>query len=105
MRVAAVVLAPFVAGVNDHMPGDYFQAVLNSDPSDWRVTEHTPQQISADLTPPPIKFVNSLVDAKNSALESAGHTATALSGTMSNAARTFTRTVGSFRQVPHEHSR
>jgi hypothetical protein len=36
MRIGAVVLPFLIAGLNDHMPGDYCQQVANSDPTAWQ---------------------------------------------------------------------
>jgi hypothetical protein len=36
MRIGAVVLPFLIAGLNDHMPGDYCQQVVNSDPAAWQ---------------------------------------------------------------------
>jgi hypothetical protein len=36
MRIAAVCLPFLVAGLNDHMPGDYAQSIINSDPAAWQ---------------------------------------------------------------------
>lgn len=36
MRLGAVALPFLIAGLNDHMPGDYCQQVANSDPAAWQ---------------------------------------------------------------------
>jgi hypothetical protein len=36
MRVGAVLLPFLMGGLNDHMPGDYCQSIVNSDPAAWQ---------------------------------------------------------------------
>lgn len=36
MRIGAVCLPFLMGGLNDHMPGDYTQSIINSDPAAWQ---------------------------------------------------------------------
>jgi len=36
MRIGAVVLPFLMGGLNDHMPGDYCQSIINSLPAAWQ---------------------------------------------------------------------
>lgn len=36
MRIGAVLLPFLIAGLNDHMPGDYCQSIINSNPLAWQ---------------------------------------------------------------------
>jgi hypothetical protein len=36
MRIGAVLLPFLMGGLNDHMPGDYCQSIVNSDPAAWQ---------------------------------------------------------------------
>lgn len=36
MRIGAVLLPFLMGGLNDHMPGDYTQSIINSEPAAWQ---------------------------------------------------------------------